>query len=544
MADHGRDLPWVSADTDRLTASQAKQISTDGRERLDGGRVEIDHPSVHAGLTRRLATVESGPMGREVRQVLSRRLAPITDTRPRAVLYLRQSVARDDSVSLELQETAGRDHCARYGYEVVAVIADPGVSGRTFRRVGVTQVMAMVETREADVIVLWKWSRLSRSRRDWALAADRVDTAGGRIESATEPVDVTTSTGRLARGVLTEFAAFESERIGDVWKEVHQRRRRLGLPHAGYPRLGYQRSGTGYEPDTESAELVAELYRRYLRGHGVRLLADYAADCGLVSSRTGRPWTPRGLLYAMDSGFAAGLLHVHRTGEHPPGAHPAIISATTWRAYQHERRRRGDLPPRHVTPTTWLAGLVRCATCTYAMRAKTDPRYGKAYMYACETRGCASKATATRARCEKVMLEWLGTVATDATEAARLHERSAASRAVARADVTKLARDVASLDTALGRMVRQNALGVPAEVLANEVEVLKAERLRAVAALATAEAESDRPSVAHAVVVELRAQWDHLPLLQRREGLRELGLTLSVERRAGRRAQITVVERP
>ncbi|MFF1875969.1 recombinase family protein, partial [Kitasatospora herbaricolor] len=154
---------------------------------------------------------------------------PAAAARPlRAVLYLRQSVSKEESISLDLQERAGREYCERMGYRVVGIEEDPGVSGRTWNRPGVRRVMEMIEQREAEVIVLWKWSRLSRARLDWAVAVDKVESVGGRIESATEAMDTTTSAGRLARGMLAEFAAFESERIGDVWKETLSRRLRSG----------------------------------------------------------------------------------------------------------------------------------------------------------------------------------------------------------------------------------------------------------------------------------------------------------------------------
>ncbi|MGO7984007.1 hypothetical protein ACC691_39900, partial [Rhizobium johnstonii] len=49
------------------------------------------------------------------------------------------------------------------------------------------RVMRMVENREVERIILWKWSRLSRDRYDWPQARRVVASAGGRIESATEP---------------------------------------------------------------------------------------------------------------------------------------------------------------------------------------------------------------------------------------------------------------------------------------------------------------------------------------------------------------------
>lgn len=83
---------------------------------------------------------------------------------------------------------------------MVGVESDPGISGRTWQRRGVVAAMSALESGDVQVIVLWRWSRLSRSRRDWALAADRADVAGGRIESATEPND-TSAAGKFGRGV-------------------------------------------------------------------------------------------------------------------------------------------------------------------------------------------------------------------------------------------------------------------------------------------------------------------------------------------------------
>ena len=197
--------------------------------------------------------------------------------RERAALYLRQSTYREESISLELQETAGRDYAARHGYDVVAVESDPGLSGRTFNRPGVAAVMDMVEQGAVDVILLWKWSRLSRNRLDWYTAADRAQQAGGRIESATEPIDTSTSIGRLSRGMMIEIAAFESERAGDQWREAHERRVRNGRPHHGKNRFGYVYDPEEklHVPDPVTAPIVRDLYQRYVDGESIYRLVQW-----------------------------------------------------------------------------------------------------------------------------------------------------------------------------------------------------------------------------------------------------------------------------
>ena len=271
--------------------------------------------------------------------------------KPRAALYLRQSTYKEESISLELQERACRDYASSQGYDVVAVEADPGISGRTWNRPGVQRIMDMVEDKGADVIVLWKWSRLSRSRLDWAVAADRVETAGGRIESATEAIDVSTSTGRLARGMLTEFAAFESERIGDTWKEAHARRVRNGLPHTGTPRFGYTYTReTGYVVDGETGPALRRLYLDYISGVGFMKLS-------LTTRALGGPIEAASVKRMMDSGFGAGLLLSR--GEHVAGAHEGVITESEWKAYKMARKGRVGRPRAEDSGHTY-SGIVRC----------------------------------------------------------------------------------------------------------------------------------------------------------------------------------------
>ena len=287
-----------------------------------------------------------------------RALSPVPDTPPRAVLYLRQSVARDDSISIELQEIAGRDYCSKNGYEVVAVEVDEGISGRTWsKRPAVQRVMDQIESRQADVIVLWKWSRLSRSRKDWALAADRVDVAGGRIESATEPIDTATASGRFARGVMTEYAAFQSEQIGEQWEEVRQRRFTIGLPPSGALPWGWVNKKTYIEPHPIESEFVKQMYQMYLDGNGWTQIATWANGAGAHPRRTGKGWLGTSIRKVLDSPIHTGLV-VYR-GQTREGQHEGIISRETWGQYLALRHNR-HVPTKIRASGALLSSIVLC----------------------------------------------------------------------------------------------------------------------------------------------------------------------------------------
>ena len=363
----------------------------------------------------------------------------------RAVIYLRQSTYREESISLEVQEQAAREHCKRNGYDVVRVEADPGISGRTWKqRRGVQNALGAVQAGEADVIVVWRWSRLSRNRRDWAVAADAADLAGGRIESATEPNDATAA-GRFARGVMTELAAFESERIGEQWNEAREHRVARGLPATGGTRFGYRLVDGAYEVDPELGPVLAEAYRLYLGGWGASQITRYLTDQGTVRSR--KPWTYSSVRAVLDSGFGAGLLVRHaplrpgtKTRPHVtpwettyvPGAHAAVITEEEWAAYVAARKARSRTVTRHTR--YFLSGVLRCAECDGPMHGRLDKsrnRVGYTCTRATTTPGKRSNFITARIVEEKVEA-WLLGLAGDVEE--RADAIAATEEAAERAD--------------------------------------------------------------------------------------------------------------
>lgn len=383
-------------------------------------------------------------------------LRPVTATQPRAIIYLRQSVAKDDSISIEMQEIACRDYCDRMGYAVVDVKDDPGISGRLWtKRPKVQLVMDALERGEADVVVLWKWSRLSRSRKDWALAIDRADLAGGRIESATEPIDTATASGRFARGVMTEYAAFQSEQIGEVWEEVRQRRLRLGLPASGRLPYGWRWiKGEGIEQDTEQAAIVVEMYRRYLAGDGAASIAQWL-NSENIPGPNGAPWTRARPLTVLDSPVHAGLIPYR--GETYPGAHTGIIDDRTWREYRAERERRRDVGAKPRTSDYLLSMLVRCS-CGARMHGKGSVTGGHWYGgYLCGDRlnGHTGRAYISAKTLEPPITDWLMTfdpeVDTSRDVTANRLRREA------------LNRDISALETEMSNLTRQLNRGIVPE---------------------------------------------------------------------------------
>jgi site-specific DNA recombinase len=367
---------------------------------------------------------------------------------PRAVAYIRVSMARQGMISPELQMAAISEHCKRRQYRVIEVLEDLDLSGRFWQNRQVDTAISMLENDAADVIVVWRWSRVARNRLDWAVAVDRVERAGGRLESATEPFDVSTSTGRFARGVLAEFAAFESERMGDVWREVRERRARLGLPVGGQRQFGYRKVDGQYVVDRRTGAKLVDIYRRYNAGESFRSLARWLNARGQLPAKpgVGKPtWSHKTVSDVMDRGFAAG--HIIANGEFLPGAHKPLITEAEWQAYQ----RRRDATRWHARTDHarfLLDGFLTCQ-CGTAMTCEHGIAKNK---YRCRSHGTANRqSTASSDRVDQLVIEWVGALATEPLWGDRAREES---RTWAESQ-WRLARELATQLSAAGLETRE-----------------------------------------------------------------------------------------
>lgn len=411
----------------------------------------------------------------------------------RAIGYVRVSQEREEMISPELQRSAIQQWAARTDHRIVDWVEDLDKTGRNFRR-RIMRAIERVENGEADTIGVWKYSRFGRSREGIAMNLARVERAGAELLSATEEVDAATAIGKLQRGILFEFAAFESDRAGEQWIETHKWRRDHGLPATGRARFGYTwhprkitlPDGTTrtqrefYEPDEKLREVVVDLYRRYIAGAGFRSLVYMLNEAGHCTTR-GRPWGSSSLTIYMDSGFAAGYLRVHDPAckvtpylatcprhlfhRHPEHGHTAIIDEALWRAYLDRRSLVKQLPPRSRAAAHPLTGLVRCGSC--GSRGRREYGANKIPRYVCSARrnkgpsACGGQARSGKALMETVF-EWVQGIAN------RVHLASLEAGPSRRAQVTeaekatrrrtRLESDIAAKERAVKRHMRVYAM--------------------------------------------------------------------------------------
>ena len=126
----------------------------------------------------------------------------------RVAIYLRVSTDHQttDNQRLELEAMA-----ERLGWNVVAILADEGISGAKGRdeRPGFNTLMTMVTRREIDLIACWSVDRLGRSLQHLVSFLGEINERGVDLYLHTQGLDTSTPAGRAMFSMLSVFSEFE-----------------------------------------------------------------------------------------------------------------------------------------------------------------------------------------------------------------------------------------------------------------------------------------------------------------------------------------------
>ncbi|WP_399087963.1 recombinase family protein [Streptomyces sp. BBFR2] len=496
--------------------------------------------------------------------------------------YIRVSTWKEEKISPDLQRTAILDWAKRNGVEITEWIEDLDTTGRNFKR-KIMRAIEIVEKGKEQGIAVWRYSRFGRDRAGNAINLARVETIGGQLVSATEPVDATTAIGRFQRGMLLEFAAFESDRIGEAWAETHQHRRAQGLPATGRPRFGYiwhrrwnAKTETlqeeKYEPDPDVGPVVAELYRMYSDDIAPK---GFATLCGWLNSqgirtKGGRLWGTHTLTRYMDSGFPAGLLRIHdpsckcngrKTNGSCPnyffaqGAHEELIDYDLWQKYRARRKEVRNTPPRARNAIYELTGVVRHEACrggtsmTTRQTKRADGEVVNDIGYAYR---CSQRAASGGTRCESAWIprrsvegevrKWLKREAARGIDAApslvSADEPHLDERALAKLRRAKLTAEYEAAEAALTRLIMdqaENPEKYPAGAFerARDTYLTRQERIRRDLEKVTDVAEAPRRSDYQTLIVGVAEEWDSFNTTERNAMIKQLVRRVVLWRKKG-----------
>jgi site-specific DNA recombinase len=325
--------------------------------------------------------------------------APVEKKVVRCAIYTRKSTEeglQQEFNSLDAQWEAGQAYIVSQKNEGWTALADRyddgGYTGGNMERPALQRLLAAVESRSIDCVVVYKVDRLSRSLMDFARIVEVFDQNGVSFVSVTQQFNTTTSIGRLTLNILLSFAQFEREIISERTRDKMSAARRKGKWIGGHPVLGYDIDPKGgrLHVNPEEAEQVRTIFGLYLeRGSLLPVLQETNRRDMLTKRWTTGDGKVRGgqrMAKATLHGILTNAIYtgmVDHKGTLYPGQHDRIIDQDTWdRVHETLRGNRGD----HGASVknkfgALLRGLLFCMPCGTPMVHSYTMRKSKRYRY-------------------------------------------------------------------------------------------------------------------------------------------------------------------
>ncbi len=214
---------------------------------------------------------------------------------------------------------------------------DPAYSGGNLDRPALKKLLADIEARSIDVVVVYKIDRLTRSLADFAKLVEAFDARSISFVAVTQQFNTTTSMGRLTLNVLLSFAQFERELSSERVRDKIAASRRKGKWTGGSVPLGYQAKDKKLVINKAEARTVRTIFSRYLELKSFSKLVAELDRRGIVTKRRstkvakyngGIPFTYGPLAYFLKNRVYRG--EVHHGGKWFDGEHEAIVDRQTF----------------------------------------------------------------------------------------------------------------------------------------------------------------------------------------------------------------------
>jgi DNA invertase Pin-like site-specific DNA recombinase len=310
-----------------------------------------------------------------------------------------------------------RSYADAYGHKIVEEGIDLDRSGGDMSRPIFDGFLERIGRGDADGLIVAKLDRFARSNLGALQAIESIEGAGGILISVQEQIDPRSASGRFMRSIFLATAQMERERIGEQWHVARSSAVGRGIHVSHHVPPGYVRAPKSSDAKTDrrlsphrkhartirtaftmaaagtsDAEIAAYLNQRALPVTSVK---EGDKETFWQSSRVKRLLASR--VYLGEASSGNGIVN--------PDAHEALVDETTFTLAQSHRA-----PSRSVSngAGALLAGLCRCASCSFAMKSQ-QARGTAPGIYRCSTTSvhgrCAAPSSISKDRFERYVLD-------------------------------------------------------------------------------------------------------------------------------------------
>ena len=339
----------------------------------------------------------------------------------RVAIYIRWSTdEQSEGTTLAVQRESCEHYLLAQGWKLreELIYIDDGCSGGSLERPGLGALRKAIRQGKVTCVVVFKLDRLSRSVIDTVNLVLQEWEGLCYIKSTREPVDTTTSAGKMFFYMLASYAEWERAVIRERTMSGKIKRAQQGKNPGYTAPYGYAR---GEKPgewviNADEAAIVRRVFAEYVAGKGIHAIAEGLYKSGVKPRRSSR-WHATTVAQMLGNVSYTGVLEYGRTAVAPravrestgrsrisfeepryariEGALPVIIPAELFeRAQRVHASKAGVKGQRSLGSQFLLTGVVRCL-CGGTLRGDTRSGRGRRY-YRC-TNTAASQPAPCRA---------------------------------------------------------------------------------------------------------------------------------------------------
>lgn len=196
----------------------------------------------------------------------------------RVVGYVRVSSAQqaESGLSLVAQREKVMGYAKLYDLDLIDIIEDSGVSAKRIARPGLDRALGMLDTGDAEGLVIAKLDRLSRSLKHWNALIDRFFGEKAkkprRLYSVGDSIDTTSAAGRLVLNMIMAVAQWERETISERTVAALAVKKERNEAIGAKTKLGLARDADGVHlvVDKDEQQTVEAILRMH-RGAGLSI---------------------------------------------------------------------------------------------------------------------------------------------------------------------------------------------------------------------------------------------------------------------------------
>jgi len=185
--------------------------------------------------------------------------------KPLAAIYIRVSTKDqvEHGFSLNAQQETLENYSKALGYEVFKIYRDEGKSAKDIKnRPEMVRMLSDAKSQRFSAIFIYKLDRFSRSLKDLILTIDQLKEWGIDFVSLQDKIETTSASGKLMFHIISAFAEFERNIIGDRTRFGMRRKAKEGGFVSKAPR-GYKLVDKMLIPNEKKDEVI-QIFQEFL----------------------------------------------------------------------------------------------------------------------------------------------------------------------------------------------------------------------------------------------------------------------------------------